>query len=55
MSAEEAAALEEVQVHLETHGDAVKDVAFEVDDVLSLFSEAVRNGAKVIKQPYELS
>ena len=37
------------------HGDAVKDVAFEVDDVCSLFSEAVRNGAKVIKQPYELS
>ena len=37
------------------HGDAVKDVAFEVDDVRSLFSEAVCNGAKVIKQPYELS
>ena len=55
MSAEEAAALEELQEHLEMHGDAVKDVAFEVDDVRGLFSEAVRNGAKVIKQPYELS
>jgi 4-hydroxyphenylpyruvate dioxygenase len=55
MSPEDAVALEETQEHLEMHGDAVKDVAFEVDDVRGLFSEAVRNGAKVIKEPYELS
>ena len=49
------AALEEIQEHLEMHGDAVKDVAFEVDDVRGIFSEAVRNGARVIRQPFELS
>jgi 4-hydroxyphenylpyruvate dioxygenase len=49
------AALEEVQEHLEMHGDAVKDVAFEVDDVRGIFAEAVRNGARVIRQPFELS
>lgn len=49
------AALEEAQEHLEMHGDAVKDVAFEVDDVRGIFAEAVRNGARVIRQPFELS
>jgi 4-hydroxyphenylpyruvate dioxygenase len=48
-------AIEEIQEHIGMHGDAVKDVAFEVDDVRGLFLEAVRNGAKVIKEPYELS
>jgi 4-hydroxyphenylpyruvate dioxygenase len=48
-------ALEEVQEHLEMHGDAVKDVAFEVDDVRGIFAEAVRNGARVIRHPFELS
>lgn len=37
------------------HGDAVKDVAFEVDDVRGIFAEAVRSGARVIRQPFELS
>lgn len=55
MSPEDAAALEEMHAHMDMHGDAVKDVAFEVDDVRSLFEEAVRNGAKVIKSPFELS
>ena len=41
--------------HMETHGDAVKDVAFHVDDVHTLYTEAVRNGARVIREPYELS
>jgi len=40
---------------METHGDAVKDVAFHVDDVHTLYTEAVRNGARVIREPYELS
>lgn len=52
---EDVEALEEIHAHLEKHGDAVKDVAFEVDNVHDLFNEAVRNGAKVIRQPYELS
>jgi len=47
--------LEEMHRHIERHGDAVKDVAFEVDNVVALFNEAVRNGAKVIRTPYELS
>jgi 4-hydroxyphenylpyruvate dioxygenase len=55
ISAEEARLLEEVHSHLERHGDAVKDVAFEVDDVRGLFAEAVRKGATVCKEPYELS
>jgi 4-hydroxyphenylpyruvate dioxygenase len=55
MPPEDVAALEEIHAHMDTHGDAVKDVAFEVDDVRSLFEEAVRNGAKVIKPPFELS
>ena len=49
------AAVKEVQQHLEMHGDAVKDVAFEVDDVRGIFAEAVRNGARVIRRPFELS
>ena len=55
MSPEDTKALEEMHEHMEKHGDAVKDVAFEVDNVRSLFKEAVRNGAKVIREPYELS
>ena len=41
--------------HLEAHGDAVKDVAFHVDDVHALYAEAVRNGARVVREPYELA
>jgi 4-hydroxyphenylpyruvate dioxygenase len=52
---EDAEALEEIHAHLEKHGDGVKDVAFEVDNVHDLFEEAVRNGAKVVREPYELS
>jgi 4-hydroxyphenylpyruvate dioxygenase len=37
------------------HGDAVKDVAFQVDDIRGIFAEAVRNGARVIRRPFELS
>jgi 4-hydroxyphenylpyruvate dioxygenase len=55
LSSEEMAALEEMHEHMEKHGDAVKDVAFEVDDVRSLFAQAVRNGAKLVREPYEMS
>lgn len=37
--------------HLAKHGDSVKDVAFEVDDVNTLWSKAVQNGAKSVKPP----
>ena len=47
--------LEEMHHHLEKHGDAVKDVAFQVDDVSAIFSMAVQNGARSVKEPYEMS
>ncbi|KAF8539171.1 4-hydroxyphenylpyruvate dioxygenase 1 [Trichophaea hybrida] len=43
--------LQEMSEHLVAHGDAVKDVAFEVDDVEAVYTEAVRNGAKVVNPP----
>nr|pir T-cell reactive protein - Coccidioides immitis [Coccidioides immitis] len=45
---EDEALLKEIHAHLERHGDGVKDVAFEVDCVESVFSAAVRNGAEVV-------
>ncbi|KAL6232249.1 hypothetical protein BDW75DRAFT_247330 [Aspergillus navahoensis] len=46
---EEQDLLKEIHHHLEQHGDAVKDVAFEVDSVEAVFNAAVANGAKVVK------
>ncbi|KAL4739447.1 Glyoxalase/Bleomycin resistance protein/Dihydroxybiphenyl dioxygenase [Aspergillus similis] len=46
---EEQDLLREIHHHLEQHGDAVKDVAFEVDSVEAVFNAAVANGAKVVK------
>lgn len=48
---EEQDELKEIHAHLEQHGDAVKDVAFEVDSVDSVFNAAKNNGAKVISHP----
>jgi 4-hydroxyphenylpyruvate dioxygenase len=48
---EEQAELKEIHDHLEKHGDAVKDVAFEVDDVDAVFFAAVKNGAKAVSNP----
>ncbi|KAL2835268.1 Glyoxalase/Bleomycin resistance protein/Dihydroxybiphenyl dioxygenase [Aspergillus cavernicola] len=50
-SAEEQVLLREIHHHLEQHGDAVKDVAFEVDSVDAVFGAAVANGAKVVSKP----
>ncbi|KAL7276381.1 hypothetical protein RUND412_000618 [Rhizina undulata] len=44
--------LEEIHTHLSEHGDAVKDVAFEVDDVRAVYEKAVENGAKAVKEPW---
>lgn len=43
--------LREIHDHLERHGDGVKDVAFEVDDVDALFDAAVGNGAVSVAEP----
>ena len=44
---EERQQLREMHDHLEKHGDAVKDVAFEVDDVRAVYGKAVANDAAV--------
>ncbi|KAI8894116.1 Glyoxalase/Bleomycin resistance protein/Dihydroxybiphenyl dioxygenase [Globomyces pollinis-pini] len=38
--------------HLVLHGDAVKDVAFTVDDVKGIYKKAVSRGAKSIREPW---
>lgn len=43
--------IEEIHQHLKTHGDAVKDVAFEVDDARALYDNAVANGATGVQEP----
>lgn len=48
LSSDEQNTLTEIHSHLEKHGDAVKDVAFEVDSVDTVFAAAVKNGAKVV-------
>jgi len=47
-------ASEEMGKALQVHGDAVKDVAFTVDDCRSIFKKAVERGAEVVKEPYEV-
>eukprot|EP01121_Diplochlamys_sp_Union-15-3_P008011 TRINITY_DN2093_c0_g1_i1.p1 TRINITY_DN2093_c0_g1~~TRINITY_DN2093_c0_g1_i1.p1 ORF type:complete len:392 (+),score=56.75 TRINITY_DN2093_c0_g1_i1:55-1230(+) len=37
------------------HGDAVKDIAFQVDDARSMHRKAVEKGAHSVKDPYELT
>ncbi|EGG18481.1 4-hydroxyphenylpyruvate dioxygenase [Cavenderia fasciculata] len=39
--------------HMQLHGDGVKDVAFQVDDVAAIYKAAVAAGAKSIREPYE--
>lgn len=48
------ALLREMHAHLERHGDAVKDVAFEVDDVEAVYYRAVEQGAKAVQAPLML-
>lgn len=43
--------IEEIHQHLMTHGDAVKDVAFEVDNARALYYSAVANGAIGVQEP----
>jgi len=41
--------------HLRRHGDAVRDVAFHVQDVDEAFREAVARGAKPIQEPRDIT
>ncbi|KAI6785390.1 4-hydroxyphenylpyruvate dioxygenase-like protein [Emericellopsis cladophorae] len=43
--------LKEMHAHLEKHGDAVRDVAFEVDNVEAVYNTAVEAGAKAVQPP----
>jgi len=43
--------LDEMYAHLDKHGDGVKDVAFEVDDVQAVYENAILNGAVSVQPP----
>ena len=43
--------LRDMHTHLEKHGDAVKDVAFEVDDVQAVYAIAIAQGAIGVQKP----
>lgn len=49
------ALLREMHAHLEKHGDAVKDVAFELDNVDGVFASALAGGAVPVQRPTTLS
>jgi 4-hydroxyphenylpyruvate dioxygenase len=57
ISEDDLALLKEMHDHLERHGDAVKDVAFEVDDVQAVYDHAVSgaDGVGVSVQPPRVS
>lgn len=40
-------------MHLMQHGDGVKDVAFEVEDLDAIFNLAVARGAEVVRDIWE--
>ncbi|KAF2878269.1 Glyoxalase/Bleomycin resistance protein/Dihydroxybiphenyl dioxygenase [Massariosphaeria phaeospora] len=47
--------LREIHEHQERHGDAVKDVAFEVDNLDLIYTSALSSGATPITAPHTLS
>jgi 4-hydroxyphenylpyruvate dioxygenase len=51
MSEEDMKLVKEMHAHLDQHGDAVKDVAFEVDDARSVYHRAVEKGAVSVSPP----
>ncbi|RFU32645.1 hypothetical protein B7463_g3696, partial [Scytalidium lignicola] len=55
ISAEERELLRDIAEHLDKHGDAVKDVAFEVDDVESVYRRAVEQDAVSVQAPRTIS
>lgn len=52
---QEAVLGDDIGRHIAEHGDAVKDVAFAVADVKAIFESAKARGAKVIREPEELT
>jgi 4-hydroxyphenylpyruvate dioxygenase len=54
-SPEDRQLLEEIHEHLKQHGDAVRDVAFRVDDVDAVYDAAIQNGAKPVYPPKQVS
>jgi len=46
---------QQFEKELGRHGDAVKDIAFTVDDCRALYKEAIERGAKSIMEPTELT
>ncbi|KAI5927949.1 4-hydroxyphenylpyruvate dioxygenase [Camillea tinctor] len=54
ISEEDKTLLKEMHAHLERHGDAVKDVAFEVDDVDAVYNHAIEQRASVAVEPPRL-
>lgn len=51
LSVPEQRQLQEIQAHINLHGDAVKDVAFAVDDVKATYAAAVAKGAVSVQEP----
>src|SRR5258708_10035343 len=42
-----------IAAHIAAHGDAVRDIAFHVEDADRAFEEAVRRGARPAVEPYD--
>ena len=55
LTKEDQILLREIHEHLTLHGDAVKDVSFEVDDVAALYKAAVAKGAHSVNEPKTIS
>jgi 4-hydroxyphenylpyruvate dioxygenase len=43
----------EIGDHLSKHGDAVRDIAFDVEDLDAIFQRAVERGGVVVREPWE--
>ena len=46
-------ATSDVNCHFQRHGEGVRDIALAVDDARAAFEEAVRRGARPVREPYE--
>ncbi|KAG5999716.1 hypothetical protein E4U21_006387 [Claviceps maximensis] len=51
ISPEDRQLLRDMYAHMERHGDAVKDVAFAVDNVEGVYRKAVKEGAVSVQEP----
>ena len=55
LSAVEDVELQAIHTHWNKHGDGVKDVAFEVDNVHAVYEKAVAKGAVSVQKPRTIS